>query len=276
MVKYGATVVALGAYARFVSAADAPGRAGESTADYIRAMRLLSNTSRGVGDLVLVYKRVTALAGHTARVSELLEQVAALGGDRAPRVHERLYVKNVSSGCLVLPTAPDGSAEPPPEPRRLEGPVLAFRQIYLSAPDGSPLVRGLTFAVRPGESAIIMGPNGSGKSSLFRVAAGEFGCCLEPPVEAENSQPTNQSLTDNCRNGNCAGLWPLQAGEVTLPPKGELFYLSQRPYLVSGSLRDQVRSSKTTPSLIESSTGKWTRSNRSPTAARLQPCNQNR
>lgn len=31
---------------------------------------------RGVGDLVLVYKRVTALAGHTSRVSELLEQVS--------------------------------------------------------------------------------------------------------------------------------------------------------------------------------------------------------
>jgi hypothetical protein len=30
---------------------------------------------RGIGDLVLVYKRVTSLAGHTSRVSELLEQV---------------------------------------------------------------------------------------------------------------------------------------------------------------------------------------------------------
>jgi hypothetical protein len=27
--------------------------------------------------------------------------------------------------------------------------------------------------------------------------AGEFSCFLELPVEAENSQPTNQSLTDN-------------------------------------------------------------------------------
>lgn len=30
---------------------------------------------RGIGDLVLVYKRVTSLAGHTSRVAELIEQV---------------------------------------------------------------------------------------------------------------------------------------------------------------------------------------------------------
>jgi hypothetical protein len=33
--------------------------------------------------------------------------------------------------------------------------------------------------------------------------AGEFSCFLEQPVEAENSQPTSQSLTDNYRNKNC-------------------------------------------------------------------------
>lgn len=69
-------------------------------------------------------------------------------------------------------------------------------------------MRDLTFEVVPGRSVLIMGPNGSGKSSLFRVMA---------------------------------GLWPLQAGTVTLPsPSNQLFYLSQRPYLVAGSLRDQL------------------------------------
>lgn len=35
----------------------------------------------------------------------------------------------------------------------------------------------------------------------------------------------------------CVGL---QAGSITVPAEGRMFYLSQRPYLVSGSLRDQL------------------------------------
>jgi ABC-type uncharacterized transport system fused permease/ATPase subunit len=37
----------------------------------------------------------------------------------------------------------------------------------------------------------------------------------------------------------CAAL-PLQAGEISCPSKQQLFYLSQRPYLVTGTLRDQL------------------------------------
>jgi ABC-type uncharacterized transport system fused permease/ATPase subunit len=44
--------------------------------------------------------------------------------------------------------------------------------VALNAPDGTALVRDLTFDVPRGRSIIIMGPNGSGKSSLFRVLAG--------------------------------------------------------------------------------------------------------
>lgn len=110
-VKYFASVVALLVYGAPIYFQD-PSKRGtqdDITQDYIRAMRLLQNTSkwvaprklpamlhglsclviaflmmclnkvwggcRGIGDLILVYKRITSLAGHTSRVAELLEQV---------------------------------------------------------------------------------------------------------------------------------------------------------------------------------------------------------
>lgn len=79
-VKYFASCVALVVYALPIYFKDPSLRMsqGELTSDYIRSMRLLQNTSRGVGDLILVYKRISNLASHTSRVAELLEQVILL------------------------------------------------------------------------------------------------------------------------------------------------------------------------------------------------------
>ncbi|KAI8470101.1 MAG: ABC transporter transmembrane region 2-domain-containing protein [Monoraphidium minutum] len=209
LVKYGASCVALLVYAAPIYFQDpaARGDQGALTGDYIRSMRLLQNTSRGVGDLILVYKRVASLAGHTARVAELLEQVDALS--REDLEHRELFRRNVSATHLLEIEPRDGAGSPPPSPRRSisEDDNIRFDRVSLNSPDGSPLIRELTFEVARGVSVLLMGPNGCGKSSLFRVMA---------------------------------GLWPLQAGEISLPRPGAVFYLSQRPYLVSGSLRDQL------------------------------------
>ncbi len=53
--------------------------------------------------------------------------------------------------------------------------------LALNAPDGTALVRELTFEVPPGRSVLVMGPNGSGKSSLFRVLSGLWPLQVTPP-----------------------------------------------------------------------------------------------
>lgn len=49
--------------------------------------------------------------------------------------------------------------------------TLAFRNVAC-ARGGRLLFDGLSFALGPGEAALVTGPNGAGKSSLVRVAAG--------------------------------------------------------------------------------------------------------
>jgi ABC-type uncharacterized transport system fused permease/ATPase subunit len=71
----------------------------------------------------------------------------------------------------------------------------------------SPLLLDLTFKVPQGVNVMVTGPNGAGKSSLFRVI-GE--------------------------------LWPLHNGVMTKPGKEEILFVPQKPYLVLGTLRDQI------------------------------------
>jgi len=49
-------------------------------------------------------------------------------------------------------------------------PILEFRQLHFQYPDGqAPVLKDLSFSVRPGEMLGICGPVGSGKSSLFSL-----------------------------------------------------------------------------------------------------------
>lgn len=86
-------------------------------------------------------------------------------------------------------------------------PMIDFKNVTLTTPNGDILVKNLTFTIKPKQSVIIAGPNGSGKSSLFRV------------------------LGD---------LWRIESGKIVRPATNELFYICQKPYMTLGSLRNQL------------------------------------
>ncbi|MDN5842591.1 MAG: ABC transporter ATP-binding protein/permease [Alcaligenaceae bacterium] len=92
-----------------------------------------------------------------------------------------------------------------PEARE-DGDRLALQNLSLHTPDNRPLLQNLNLEVEPGRPLLIRGPSGAGKTTLLRMIA---------------------------------GIWPYGEGLVIRPGTESLF-LSQKPYLPLGSLRDAL------------------------------------
>ena len=69
------------------------------------------------------------------------------------------------------------------------------------------LIRDLSLEVAANQRLLVVGPSGCGKTSFLRLVS---------------------------------GLWPAAAGTVQRPPVGELMFIPQKPYMLLGSLREQL------------------------------------
>ena len=109
--------------------------------------------------------------------------------------------------------------EPPrlklPKPK---GHLVADKLLYLPAGTKEPVLNGVSFELKPGESLAIVGPSGSGKSTLARMLVG----CLHPTAGKIRLDATELRNWDRRQFGEFTG------------------YLPQEVELFPGTIRENV------------------------------------
>lgn len=113
-----------------------------------------------------------------------------------------------SFASTVEGTAEAAERKDRPRIESIEEDHLAVERLTLQTPDYQhTLFTDLSLSVPSGSGLLIVGASGSGKSSLLRAIA---------------------------------GLWDSGEGRVVRPPLRDMLFLPQRPYMILGSLREQL------------------------------------
>tara|TARA_Y100000589_G_scaffold1425_1_gene1224 strand:- start:1249 stop:3231 length:1983 start_codon:yes stop_codon:yes gene_type:complete len=85
---------------------------------------------------------------------------------------------------------------------------ILIKNAYLSTPGSNKtIIKDLNLSIDPKESLLVVGPSGCGKTSLLRMIS---------------------------------GLWEPDNGQIQKPKTGDLLFIPQKPYMILGSLREQL------------------------------------
>jgi putative ATP-binding cassette transporter len=107
----------------------------------------------------------------------------------------------------------DAGGEPTDERARIEvvedNAKVALQNVTLATPDWTRVLQhNISLEAANGDAILLTGPTGAGKTSLMRAVA---------------------------------GLWKFGSGRILRPPSKDILFLPQKPYLILGSIRDQIQ-----------------------------------
>jgi putative ATP-binding cassette transporter len=198
------------------------GEVRSAVRDLMRSQRNLMWLTSAYGTLAMIFPTVVAAPAYFSGAMSLggLMQVGAAFGqvqaalnwfvDSFPRIAEW---RSAVSRLVALQDALDDLEAVATDPSQ---PTIAIEELPTDVPhrleldaleiafvDGTTVIADAFAVIEPGERVLIKGESGTGKSTLFRAIG---------------------------------GLWPWGGGRIVTPPRADMCFLPQRPYLPLGTL----------------------------------------
>lgn len=200
------------------------GKVFTNFARLIKKQRSLNLFQRGFHQLTLVLPSVILADAVLSGQLEVGRAIQAAGAFAAVLGAVALIVDNFESlsrfvagidrlhalSALVLepPAAPPAADGKHPQIQSRPGEQFALEALTLYTPQFERvLIQELSLSLKPGDGLLITGGSGCGKSSLLRAIA---------------------------------GLWRSGSGVIQHPPREDIFFLPQQPYMQAGMLRSQL------------------------------------
>ncbi|XP_062158233.1 ABC transporter D family member 2, chloroplastic [Alnus glutinosa] len=193
-----------------------------------------------LGDFSLIVYQFQAISAFSAVIDRLGEFDDVLDRSTSKSVSDPLEEIRIVYHSVRSSHALESNGS---MPKDVHQKLLDLENLTLQTPNKATLVRDLSLAINEKDHLLVMGPSGSGKTSLLRAMAGLWntgrgtitfyvkdGEYPLPSISSDGNPPEVSTMHD-------------MHGELERPINRNsrgIFFLPQRPYMVLGTLRQQL------------------------------------